>query len=217
MYTYQELTIRASEYQLKNFLKFLREKKLKSFSYSKAQSNRYADMIFVERDKAICFRAKNAELYKSSIWLLLEGEKISSVNIIPFLKTHLTIQEYNYVISCFYKEIEELGHPLGIKIELSSSYVDIKNSIPDEVFSYLDKWESNCNKDSGVNHESDYARWMDFVIISYKRHGILKREDLEKWLLEDRKWGDSRALQVQRIGMLYEYGLDLMRRIENGL
>lgn len=217
MYTYQELTIQGPEYQLKEFLALIRETKLKSFSYSRAQSNRYADMLFVERDRAVCFRAKTKELYKSSIWLLLDNNKISSVNIIPFLKSHLTMEEYNYIISSFYKEIYDIGRSAGIEAELSASYIDIKDLLSSELYSYLDKWESNCNRDGGVNHPCDYERWMAFVVESFKKNSVLKREDLEKWLLEDRKWGDVRAVQVQRIGMLYEYGLDLMRRIANGL
>lgn len=211
MEEYRKLEIMGQKLELREFMSHLKTKKIKGFTYSKKKSDDYADMIFAEKGAAACFLSKSKKLFESSVWLVLDENKIWVSNIISKSKNYLSLSEYNDVLKAFYDALLKSFPEIAARTQISDAQVSMESKISANVFKSLTLWESNCNKNGGICHPHDYERWLQFIIVSYKEASKLKRDDLQKWLLEDREWGECRMDIIQQLGSLYEFGMELLK------
>lgn len=211
MEEYRKLEIRGQKQELREFMSHIKTLKLKGFTYNKKKSDDYADMIFAEKGDAACFLTKSKTLFECSVWLVLDENKIWVPNIISKSKSCLSLSEYNDVLKAFGDALLKVFPEIADKTEITDAQVSIESKMSPKVFGSLTLWESNCNKNGGICHPLDYERWLQFIIVSYKEASTLKREDLQKWLLEDRKWGECRMDIIQQLGSLYEFGMELLK------
>ena len=211
MRVYQELEIYGKPQALNELMCSFTQIKSGTFTYKKRKSENYANMIFKETGEAACFGTNSKKLFFSTVWLCIEGEKIYVTNIVPKTKNHLTIDEYNDILSRFYNEVI-LPHKTSlITTHLTNEETYIENILPSTVYEKLNRWEKLCNRDGGICHQYDYDRWLEFMISAYENSIKLDRSRLQQWLLEDRGWGNERIEYIKNLGELYEYGIDLLR------
>lgn len=208
------MEIAGTHQELLGFMQLLKDRKMKKFVYNKSKSDDYADMIFAKRGEAACFLTRNKALFNSSIWMALSQRKIRIFNIVPGTKSQLSLDEYNAVLEEFFESLTSTYPEYETRIVMSPSRVSIEDMMPEAAYKSLHIWESNCNRDGGIAHPFDYERWLQFIIVSHKCASQLKREMLEKWLLEDKHWGELRADCVRRLGSLYEYGMELLKEAD---
>lgn len=76
----------------------------------------------------------------------------------------------------------------------------------------FDLWKNNCNDTDLTIHHYDSERWMDFVIAASEDEGRPTQAELVDILGADTRLNNE---NIDEVGKLYQYGLDLLARVNS--
>ena len=146
------------------------------------------------------------------IWIYDFGNKLSVFNITPLGMKSLSVSEYNEILNAFYEQfVRPLSADFHATVILGKDHLDVKDHIGQDGLDALKMFSEWANKSTGNTHPNDFARWCEFVIISFHKENRLSTNQLEGWLI-DNGWSVDTA---EELGLQYEYGLGLLEYEHN--
>jgi hypothetical protein len=103
------------------------------------------------------------------------------------------------------------SHSCGVEPSHASHIRPAECPRSPEVAEALNSFSKSANKNTGSSHPRDLERWLNFLILSYRKGKILDTNTLTRWLTEQERWPEDQA------GVLadqYEFGLKLLREYD---
>lgn len=187
MKTYRELYFRGMPEQLSKFIVEIGEYATGNWSL-RERSGRWKEYLFFDYD--------GDEVDKACVSIYV-GDEISKDelhvgNIIPKVKSELSIDEYNAILLKFYDNVIKPYKESNIKLDISQPTDDVFNptSIISEVALKKLKTFCNCaNKSTGSSHPCDKERWFDFVCQTVDDGKVFDASTLAEFLQDENYWG----------------------------
>ncbi|NDV28157.1 hypothetical protein [Desulfovibrio sp. JC010] len=134
---------------------------------------------------------------------------IYASNVVPKKIGKLSTNEYNNILSDFYKEnIQGLCEQKAIKTKLTSDTQSMDNWISPASYDKILKFSRAANKSTGSSHPLDQKRWFAFIISIVRNNENLSTDRLERWLIEEEDWPNDIA---SNLAIEYETGIDLLK------
>jgi hypothetical protein len=131
-------------------------------------------------------------------------------NIISPVRDHLSYDEYNRLLRSFYDDVLQRMEPKGeIDFTLTGTNLDLSKDLPKDVYERLRVFSATANKTTGSSHPYDRERWLDFLIKAVDAGTELDTHTLQRWLVEEERWGPEEAA---RLAEEYEFGRELLER-----
>lgn len=206
------LNIYGKEEDLIVLLNKLKTQDSKEFSLDKVKTEDYALNVFRNKDMVACFKSNLKKHFDSTIWLAIVDSKLSIANIVSSSISSLGIERYNFILKDFWENFfKPITDENKYKVKITNEIVTIEDLVDPNVVRALNMWESTCNKSYPISHPNDRERWFNFLKVSIESRSILPLEDLEKWLIEDKKWYIDEDETVSNLMRDYEYGMDLLK------
>ncbi len=204
MKVYQELNIAASTEELVALLNLWKNSHNLGWEYDRLRTMDYAKNTFSAEDKTACFHVNEEGLEEAFLWLYIDKNGLRVTNIIPLKIVHLNFDEYNNILKRFY-DVFVIPHKdnRNYKITLTRAYPNINDLANKATAQKLTLWEKTCNHDNGNLHTLDEEKWFDFVITAAQTKSPLERDELKRWLIEEKNWIDDGKL-VDRLCDEYE-------------
>lgn len=172
----------------------------------------FAKQNFFNDRKLICIETVCKRKDGVLIWIYDFGNKLSVFNITPLGIKSLSVSEYNEILNAFYEQfIRPLAADFHAKVILGKDHLDVKDYIGQDGLEALKMFSDWANKSTGNTHPNDFARWCEFVIISFYKENRLSTNQLEGWLI-DNGWSVDTA---EELSLQYEYGLGLLEYEHN--
>lgn len=143
----------------------------------------------------------NATLIIGKMWS--DPSRLTVCNIIPSSQSvfSLSKEEYNQILQRFYDVIVSL---LTHNVSFSNEDYTIESVIP-ESSKCLTRWFALSH--GSFSHTTDTEIWYAFVLSVLENNEELGLDDLENWLLEDKK---VKPELVEKIICRYEHDYDAM-------
>ena len=130
-------------------------------------------------------------------------------NIVPKNTRDLTVDQYNKIIHEFYvKFVKPTAMSLSLKSTLTSDTRDIQDWVSTKTAMKLQQFARLANKNTGIGHPQDQARWFDFVVATHTEPTTLDSEILARWLEETEGWPEEKAYDLS---LEYEYSRSLLK------
>ena len=98
----------------------------------------------------------------------------------------------------------------GVKVELGNPDPQIEDFLSGPTARLLRTFSSAANK--AVLHPLDRKRWNEFLTAAYREGASLDPSVLERWLIEEEKWPEAKAIQLI---IEYEHARDLLETYES--
>lgn len=215
MKAFQHLIIKKDANSMQGLLQTLKDVSGKPFEYRKLQSERYADMIFEDRSHVACFKTKRSSLYESTVWMMLRKDELYVTNITSEKNSNLGITNYNFVLNRFFEDFLKYFIDETFTVQMTGQEFKLEDHMPADVYRKLTLWADTCNKDGGTTHPIDYQRWMEFVVAAFENDIDVTAADLEHWLLEDKHWPIGFNDTISKVAVMYEYGIDLLKVMQD--
>ncbi|MCP2221702.1 hypothetical protein [Bradyrhizobium elkanii] len=141
-----------------------------------------------------------------TLWSRASGYEIT--NIVPKTVGQLTYAQYNGLLQEFERSIAKPAATIvGFVVEVSAPRQTLEEWVSPEVARALEGFSHLANKSTGSSHPSDQARWLRFLILSYRSAKKLDSDLLRRWLVEVDGWDEDHAFKLV---VEYEFGLDLL-------
>ncbi len=147
----------------------------------------------VASDKKYCFSCrKEEEREAAELWLAYPNDKTLTVtNIVPQETNRLSMEQYNLIISEFYKRFAEpVANTLGIAHTLSPATKPIEEWLSKEAATKLRKFSRFANKTTGSSQPNDRQRWIDFLVAAHSETKTISPDILTQWLIENQWYED---------------------------
>lgn len=187
MKIYRELYFRGSSQQLSDFAEKIGEYAVGDWTL-RERSGQWKEYLF--------FDYNGEEVDKSVVSIYL-GDEINKNelyvgNIIPAMKSELSIDEYNDILLKFYDDVIRPYKENGTELNISNPTDDEFN--PTSVISEtaLKKLKSFCNaanKSTGSSHPCDRKRWFDFICQTVDDGKLFDYSILASFLQDENYWG----------------------------
>jgi len=97
---------------------------------------------------------------------------------------------------------------LSLKSTLTSDTRDIQDWVSTKTAMKLQQFARLANKNTGIGHPQDQARWFDFVVATHTEPTTLDSEILARWLEETEGWPEEKAYDLS---LEYEYSRSLLK------
>lgn len=216
MRKFTELVIESEEQNLIHLLENLKTANSKQFVFEKKLSEEYAQNIFVNDNQVACFRTTQKKHFDSKIWIVANNAKFRITNIVSNTISELGIARYNQVMHDFFYDFVSKSLDERYKVYYSGEIIEMNGLISKAAYDALIKWESVCNKSNPIGHPSDEKLWFEFIKQIVKNGDKLTASDLEKWLIEDKKWSfPFLNEEISKLISYYEYSIDLLNYYDN--
>lgn len=213
--TFQELTIRGRESNLRDFFETLTmELEQAGWERNTNGEEQYkrdsieSDGVFVKPPPL------EDEL---QVDIILTSRKPHNeyrvTNIIPHSKGSLDYDEYNMVLNIFYDLfIKDKQKKYKLDVDLSEPEVSLDKYMSGKSVRLLETFSSAANKNTGSAHPSDRERWNRFIISVCKKDeapamGIV--DIVRRWLIEVGGWSESVAGELV---IEFEFGFALLKQ-----
>lgn len=134
-------------------------------------------------------QAEVSFFYGPETW---RDHEIKVVNIVPLLKEHLTIDEYNAVLDLFYIDVIQPYQQNHANIKIVGPTSDIFDPLEHISEAALKKLECFCNsanKTTGSSHPSDEERWFEFICQTVDDKRTFDFDTLSRFLADEEYWG----------------------------
>jgi hypothetical protein len=133
----------------------------------------------------------------ASLFVIVQGNKLRVTNVVPKQVGQLTRAEYNSFIEEFARYSEPIANRLGLVSHVTPSQIDIATLLKPPAFSALRAFSSLANKSTGSSHPLDRDRWLRFIVLEHEGGTELRAEILRRWLIEEEKWPESEAFDLE--------------------
>lgn len=210
MIQHQTLKVKVPNGELENYLPIL---------YNQAKTQNYIRLTDIEQkladDKTLDFQYMCLQTPKlqignqnivATIWLSIEDNMIVLRNITSNQRSFLSIEEYNSIVTSFYKNVVQKAKMEGVRRSLSKPILDLRNLMGAKSAEALEKFSNCSNKDSVLAHDSDFKRWAKFVKLASSTRARMRADQLENWLKQN-GWRDKCA---EELASYYEYSINLL-------
>lgn len=211
MKVFQKYKITGETNQLQQLMADLKENLKKPFSMDNGLTKEYAECIFADADAVACFKTKSAKLFESCIYLRINEQTLSVINIISPAMASLGIDRYNAVLEEFVKSLREVVSIQDYNVtELySSAKYEMKDHMSAEAYNALTTWVELCPKDSPFSHELDEKLWFEFLYKLNESEEHPSESTFERWLREDKEWPLGFEDGLDEVVDKYSYSLRL--------
>lgn len=209
----QTLKIRVPEGELRNYCILLQEQADK-MNYQRLMDieQRLAEVATINMSY-ICLQTPRLhfedQYLTATIWLSVDDKEIEVRNITSNQRSFLTAEEYNSILTQFYKDVVLKTKLKGVRRLLSKPVFELKDVMGEKCSEALIRFSTVANKDSFIVNETDMELWAKFVRIAHMTHARISSEQLESWLIED-GWRDKYA---EKLASYYEYSISLLKYV----
>lgn len=211
MKVFQKYEIIGETNQLQHLMADLKENLKKPFSIDKGLTKEFAECMFADAGIVACFKTKFAKLFESCVYLRINEQTLSVINIISPAMSSLGIDRYNMVLGEFVKSLRKVVSIQDYNVtELytSASY-ELKDHMSTEAYNALITWVELCPKDSPFIHELDEKLWFDFLYKLHESDEQPSESRFERWLREDKEWPLGFEDGLDEVVDKYSYSLRL--------
>jgi hypothetical protein len=202
---FRELEVLGNKAELDKFVSELGKALPKGWTRDRdreRQVNRYSDtahqMAFYVAASPV---RPAAHLFLISI---PRGYRVS--NVVPEKLGKLTRGEYNYIVEEFRAICAPIAVSNGLQLQISSNQMDISEQLTPRSMKALTAFEGSANITS--LHPLDSERWRKFLILAHKDNVDLSTNTLERWLIEEKRWPEDRAIKMV---IEYEFARELLK------
>lgn len=211
MKVFQKYTITGEENQLQHLLADLKENLKKPFSTDWGLTKEYAECMFVDTDMVACFKTKFTRLFESSVYMSINKQALSVVNIISPAMSNLGIERYNRVLLEFVKSLRETISIQNYDVTevLTSAEYKMAKHMSDEAYEALSSWVELCPKNAPFSHELDEKLWFEFLYKLNESKEQPSESTFERWLREDKEWPLGFEEELDEVIDKYSYSLRL--------
>lgn len=211
MKVFQKYTITGEENQLQHLLADLKENLKKPFSIDRGLTKEYAECMFVDTDMVACFKTKFTRLFESSVYMSINKQALSVVNIISPAMSNLGIERYNGVLLEFVKSLRETISVQNYDVTevLTSAEYKMAKHMSDEAYEALSSWVELCPKNAPFSHELDEKLWFEFLYKLNESKEQPSESTFERWLREDKEWPLGFEEELDEVIDKYSYSLRL--------
>lgn len=211
MKVFQKYTITGEENQLQLLLADLKENLKKPFSIDRGLTKEYAECMFVDTDMVACFKTKFTRLFESSVYMSINKQALSVVNIISPAMSNLGIERYNGVLLEFVKSLRETISVQNYDVTevLTSAEYKMAKHMSDEAYEALSSWVELCPKNAPFSHELDEKLWFEFLYKLNESKEQPSESTFERWLREDKEWPLGFEEELDEVIDKYSYSLRL--------
>lgn len=214
MRRFQELVIEHNEEELVRLLNKLKEDKKSPFEYRTIISNGFARSTFIKPDHVGLFKSSRKSQFESMVWVVIKGNTLKVVNIVPSTRSTLGIEQYNSILTSFVEEFirKHIDENWNDRIHITGEMVDIRTLLSPRCYDALMSWEGTCNKSAPISHPQDEQRWLLFVSYLHKDKDQCNFDlsDFTQWLSEDQHWPSGYNEQIYELQVNLEYSLTLL-------
>jgi len=132
-------------------------------------------------------------------------------NLFPAKPGRFSFDEYNAVLSSFISRVIEAipEHDKLVSI-LSSDTVDLSTLLGEEGMNMLKSFSNSANRNA--LHPNDREKFYDFICLIHSEKIDLDEVMFKRWLVEEDKWTDEQASEVQSD---YSTCLELLARYDS--
>lgn len=125
-------------------------------------------------------------------------KQINVGNIVPLEKSQLTVDEYNNILSLFYKEVIvpycTQNRDLKV-IGPTSDKFEPLNCITETALGKLTRFCIEANKSTGSAHPHDEERWFDFVCQTVDDGKVFPYDILYNFLMDKDYWRKNNCIE----------------------
>lgn len=187
MKTYRELYFRGTTQQLSEFVNQIGRYAIGDWKLEK-QSGCLKDYL--------SFEYTGAHVDKAFVSIYV-GDRIATGelmvgNIVPKVKSNLSVDEYNAVLLKFYDDVikpfKESGTELNIA-QPSDDIFDPTSVISETALMKLKNFCYGANKSTGSSHPCDQERWFDFICQTVDDDKRFDYDTLANFLKDETFWG----------------------------
>lgn len=215
MKVFQNLSIKGFNPQIvKSFEGYL-QKGVEGWRSREDVTNRLAQLGTDTSIQRFCIESPSIKLkgknIQSLLWIFCEGNQMEVSNIVPIIERNLSVEEYNYLLNLFHKQVlEAFADSLHLSIEISPSEDNVENYIGRDGLGKLQLFSDMANKSTGCTHPMDFKRWCEFLF-SCMGKSYMSTDLLQDWLCSH-GWSEDIAHELV---LKYEYSIELLNRYEN--
>jgi hypothetical protein len=132
-------------------------------------------------------------------------------NILARDFSSLTYDQYNQILSDFYTSCARpAADAVGVAIELGNSDPTLEDFVSANTAKLLRSFSARANR--SIWHPNDRERWNEFLTAAYRERTTLDASMLQRWLIEEEKWPEDRAIGL---AIEYENAKDLLKVYES--
>lgn len=210
MIQHQTLKVNVPNGELQKYLEIL---------YNQAETQNYLRLTDIEQKlvedntldfQYMCLQTPRLHIGNqyivATIWISIENNVIVLRNITSNQRSFLSIEEYNSIVTSFYKNVVQKAKMEGVRRSLSKPTLDLRDLMGAKCTEALISFSNCANKDSVLAHDSDFKRWAKFVKLASSTRARITADQLESWLKEN-GWRDKCA---EELASYYEYSINLL-------
>lgn len=189
MKIYRELYFRGTSEQLSKFVEQIGEYATGDWSL-RERSGHWKEYLFFdykgeEVEKAFVSIYVGDEIYKNELHV---------GNIVPTIKSKLSIDEYNDILLKFYDDVIKPYKENDTELKISKPTDDTFNPtsvISETALKKLKLFCNAANKSTGSSHPCDRERWFDFICQTVDDGKIFDYSTLASFLQDENYWGSK--------------------------
>lgn len=189
MKIYRELYFRGTSEQLSKFVEEIGEYAVGDWTL-RERSGQWKEYLF--------FDYKGEEVDNACVSIYVGNEictqELNVGNIIPMVKSKLSVDEYNDILLKFYNDVIKPYKESGTELNISKPTDDTFNptSVISEVaLRKLTTFCNSANKSTGSSHPYDRDRWFDFICQTVDDGKIFDYSTLASFLQDENYWGNK--------------------------
>lgn len=203
MKIYRELYFKGTSEQLNKFVKEIKEFNHEEWKFIEDSDHLREYLLFNYIGEAVDKAQVSIYIGKS-----LDSGEINVGNIVPLVKSKLSISEYNRVLDKFYTDIIEPYKESGTELEILQPSDDIFDPLDVMSPTALKKLKLFCNaanKSTGSSHPCDQERWFDFICQTFDDETIIDVTTFADFLMDKAYWGEQ---DKDTIGVMGSFAWD---------
>jgi hypothetical protein len=206
MKAYGNLVVRGSERALEDFIVALEKRHAGGWT---RHHKREAEVSTAALGKMYCFACTaDGARPACELWLRMHSDDSLDVsNILPQESPSLTYDQYNSVLSDFYRTCAEpAAKDVGVDVEFGNADLRLEDFVSAKTAKLLRSFSTLANR--SILHPLDRERWNEFLASAYREGAKLDPSLLKRWLIEEEKWPEDDAITL---AIEYEHARDLLQ------
>ena len=205
---FRELVISGDAGSLDKFVDELTEGLADGWRRDLEREARVNDMMPSSADRQYAFQWSGEQPPAAALFLIRKGNLFEVTNIVPKDVSELSRNKYNAILRDFAeRNVHPTAERLRLAVNVSPDHLDITDWLSEVAADRLRSFSRAANKETGSSHPMDFRRWAAFLIQAHRENARLDSETLRRWLVEEERWREEKALGL---AIEFEFAQELL-------